>query len=85
MVPRSALHSGHVYVVDKNNRLVSRPVTIAFVQASFAAIRAGLEAGESIVLSDVYPAVSGMLLDPEPDEAAAAALRADATGQTRMR
>lgn len=85
VVPRSALHSGHVYVVGEDKRLRTRPVTIAFVQAGFAVVSAGLAGGESIVLSDVYPAVSGMLLDPEADEAAAAALEADATGKTRMR
>ena len=62
-----------------------REVEIGFVQSSFATIRSGLQGGEMIVLSDVLPAVSGMLLDPEADEEAAAALAADATGRTNMR
>jgi len=85
VVPRSALHSGHVYVMGKDNRLETRPVEIAFVQASFAVVRAGLSGNEQVVLSDLYPAVSGMLLDAEQDDEAARALQADATGLTRMR
>ncbi len=85
VVPRSALHSGRVYVIDGESRLAVREVEVGVVQSGFATIRAGLKAGETIVLSDVMPAVPGMLLDPETDESAAQELAADATGRTSMR
>jgi len=85
VVPRSALHSGRVYVIDDESRLAVREVEVGVVQSGFATIRAGLKAGERIVLSDVLPAVPGMLLDPETDEGAAEELAADATGRTSMR
>jgi hypothetical protein len=79
IVPRSAIHSGHVYLVDSENRLERRAIKVEFVQSSFAAIASGLNGGEQVVLSDVYPAVAGMLLDPEIDEDSAALLAAEAT------
>ena len=85
VVPRSALREGHVFVVDKSSRLEPRPVEIAFVQSRFACIRSGLAEGERVVLSDIAPAVAGMLLDPVTDEAALAGLRDDAAGKTSIR
>ncbi|MHC4953611.1 MAG: efflux RND transporter periplasmic adaptor subunit [Planctomycetota bacterium] len=85
VVPRSALHAGRVYLVDDDNRLEIRAVEVAFVQSSFAALRAGLAGGERVVLSDLFPALEGMLLDAEADERAAKKLEADATGATRVR
>jgi hypothetical protein len=55
------------------------------VQTGFAVIVDGLEAGARIVVSDVVPAIEGMLLDPVPDEAAAERLRAQAEGKGPVR
>jgi multidrug efflux pump subunit AcrA (membrane-fusion protein) len=85
VVPRSAVHANQVYLVDADNRLERRPVEIAFVQSRIAAVRKGLDGGESVVASDVYPAVAGALLDPEKDEELEASLRADAKGETEVR
>lgn len=71
VVPRSAVRDGMVFVVDADQRLERRPVEIAFAQDDVAAIDAGLEPGEQIVLSDLVPAVSGMRLRPERDAQAA--------------
>ena len=68
VVPRSALHQGHIYIADADNRLVIRPVTVALLQPTFAVIAAGLEAGERVVLSDLVPAIEGMLLQPQEDQ-----------------
>ena len=85
VVPRAALRDGQVFVVDDENRLEPRAVEIAFVQGSFACIGAGLEGGERVVVSDLTPAVAGMLLDPVLDEKSLAALRADAAGESSIR
>ena len=47
-------------------RLVIRPVTIGLVQGDLAVVDSGIEPGERIVVSDLIPAVAGMLLTPRP-------------------
>ena len=81
VVPTSALHDGKVYVLDKENRLEIRPVTTMFIQRGAAAIAEGLTAGETLVVSDLIPAVSGMLLAPVADEKAMKRLKSEVTGQ----
>jgi RND family efflux transporter MFP subunit len=86
VVPRSALHGeGVVYLVDGESRLVRRPVTVGFVQDEFAIVSEGLEGGETLVVSDLVPAIDRMLLDPTPDPAALAALEAVAFVEADLR
>lgn len=85
VVPRSALHDDHVYLVDEAGRLRRRTVQLGFLQSGFAIVRDGLEGGEVLVLSDVVPAVDGTLLDPQDDAAALETLEADAAGRTTVR
>ena len=85
VVPRSALHDEHVYLVDGEKRLRRRKVELGFLQSGFVIVREGLEGGETLVLSDVVPAVDGMLLDPQDDAAALEGLKADAAGRTTVR
>ena len=68
-----------------DNRMEVRDVEGGFVQSGVASISAGLDGGERLVLTDLVPAVGGMLLDPEVDEEAGAGLTADATGRARTR
>ena len=81
VVPTSALHDGKVYVLDQENRLEIRPVKTMFIQGGAAAIAKGLEAGETLLVSDLVPATAGMLLDPVVDEKAMKRLKMEATGQ----
>lgn len=81
VVPRAALHAGRVYVAGPDDRLQLREVEVADRQGGFAVIRAGVEAGERIVLTDLVPAIAGMKLAPRRDEAALRQLRADARGE----
>lgn len=78
-VPRSALRSGTLHVVDAEQRLAIRPVDVAFVQETYACIRSGVQVGDRVVLTDVVPAIEGTLLEPRLDERAAAQL-AEALG-----
>jgi len=80
VVPRSALHDGRVYVVDGENRLRRKKVTVAFTQSDFTVIHEGLTTGEQVVVSDVMPAVEGMLLTPLEDETLKERLTAQAGG-----
>lgn len=80
LVPTQALHQGQVYRVDGENRLRHTPVEIAFTQGELAVIAAGLAAGDRIIVDDPLPAIDGQLIDPHPDPAWEAALRAQAQG-----
>lgn len=68
LIPRAAIRNGTVYVVDKDSRLQRRNVEVAFNQGEMSVLASGLEPGERVVLSDVVPAVDGMLLRPIVDQ-----------------
>jgi hypothetical protein len=75
VVPRSAVRGGAVYVADQDNRLRRRSVDVLFSQGRLSVIAEGLEPGERVVVSDLVPAVEGMLLQPQVDNDFAASLR----------
>ena len=81
VVPRSAIHQGHVYLVGSDGRLERRSVEVEFVQAGFACLQEGLSGDETLVISDPAPAIEGMLVEPVVDEDARARLVAEATGE----
>ncbi|WP_372366534.1 efflux RND transporter periplasmic adaptor subunit [Candidatus Uabimicrobium sp. HlEnr_7] len=62
VIPRMAIHDGKIYFVDKENRLRKRKVVIDFVQGDYAIVKSGLEKQQRIVVSDIIPAISGMLI-----------------------
>ena len=87
VVPRAALHRAAdggviVYVADAENRLRFRRIEIGFAQQEFVTVAAGLSPGEYVVLSDLVPALDGMLLDPVADREAAVKLEVEATSMT---
>jgi RND family efflux transporter MFP subunit len=67
VIPRSALRKDRVYVMNPDSRLEIREVTKLYDQQAFSIIKSGLNAGENLVLSDLVPAVEGMLLKPAAD------------------
>ncbi len=80
VVPRSALRNGNLWVVD-GDRLRFAPVEIDFQQMDFAVVKSGLSSGDQIVVSDLIPALPGMLLAPTPDHALRERLEAQASGE----
>jgi multidrug efflux pump subunit AcrA (membrane-fusion protein) len=60
--PRTALRNGHAYIMNSENRLEIRAIKRRFDQQSMSVIGEGLQAGERLVLTDLVPAVQGMLL-----------------------
>lgn len=68
VIPRSVIRGGKVYVVNSENRLETRPVKRLYNQQQFAIIDEGLQSGEKIVVSDLIPAIDGMLLQSVVDE-----------------
>ena len=81
VIPRSALHDGSVYVVNKESRLEKRKVTLDFAQQGYVVIAMGLEAGERIVTSDLLTATEGMLLALIEDKKAKRQMIVAATGK----
>lgn len=81
VVPRSALHDGKAFVVTADNRLQIRSIKLRLSLGGVAVIESGIRAGERIVISDLIPAIDGMLLDPVADAGARARLIALATGK----
>lgn len=82
VVPRSAMHDGRLYVVTADNRLDIRNVKTGLPQGDLIVVSEGLKSGEQVVVSDLIPAVAGMLLRPQSDEGVMAQLKADASGGT---
>lgn len=85
VIPRSALHDGMVYVVGAEMRLERRLVTVGARQSNFVTVDSGLAAGETVVVSDLSPAIDGMLLTPVEDAGLLARVVAAATGQGALR
>jgi multidrug efflux pump subunit AcrA (membrane-fusion protein) len=85
VVPRAALHGGRLYIVGSENRLEIRPVALGLVQGDLAVIKNGLEAGTRVVVSDLIPAIAGMLLAPKDDLDVSNRLKASAAGETPRR
>lgn len=81
VVPTAALHAGKIYVMNAEKRLEVRSVKPFYNQDGATAIIKGLEEGETVVVSDLIPAIPGMLLDPVEDEKTLMRLKAAATGQ----
>lgn len=85
VVPRSSLHGSELYVVNEESRLEVRKVDIAFTQTDFAVIKGNLKAGETIIVSDPIPAISGMLVKPFEDASALETLVQAAEGGGSIR
>jgi len=84
VVPRSALHNGRVYVVGKDSRLQIKSVEIAYTQGNLTVLASGLKASERIVVSDLIPAIDGMLLSTVEDASVGQSLRQAAIGEDRL-
>jgi multidrug efflux pump subunit AcrA (membrane-fusion protein) len=89
-VPRVALHRGPdggdvIYLAGAEDRLEFRPVVPGPMQSDFAIVDEGLAGGERVVVSDLIPAIEGMLLAPRADDGLAARLAAQAGGAGELR
>lgn len=69
VVPRNTIRDGKVLLVDDDQRLRIQPVTTLFHQEGLSVIASGLSEGQSLVVSDLIPAVAGMRLKTQTDEA----------------
>jgi len=80
VIPRIALHEDKVYLLNNENRLEIRKVETGIVQSEFVSIASGLDAMDKIIVSDLIPAIDGMLLSGIEDEEVKNELISIATG-----
>lgn len=90
VVPRVAVNRAEdgapvVYLLDRDDRLRIVPVGLGPVQSDFIVIASGLKGGERVVVSDLIPAIQGMLLAPLEDPALAKRLVEQASGAVDRR
>jgi len=80
VVPRSVINGSRVYVAGADDRLQSREIKVGLLQGSFAVISEGLKAGDRVVVSDLAPAIEGMLLKVVVDKKLMEQLQKEASG-----
>ena len=67
VVPRTAVRGGKIYLLDADKRLRIQNADILFNQGDLSVVKDDQLAGKQIVISDLVPAVDGMLLQPQVD------------------
>ena len=82
IVPVEAVHQGHVYLVDEQDRLERRAVHTSRPQNGWVIVEAGLNSGDRVIIDDPIPAIDGMALQPRHDVQAQDDLIDLATGAT---
>ena len=80
VVPRSIVNGNRIYVANTEDRLEVRTVNVGLQQGSLAVITEGLKAGDRVVVSDLAPAIEGMLLKVVADDELMAQLKTEASG-----
>jgi len=73
VVPRSAVHDGILYIAERDGTVSLREVEVV-TQGDLAVVRAGLQEGERVIVTDLIPAVDGMKVDARASEEAEASL-----------
>ena len=68
VIPRTALHEDNIYLLNNENRLEIRKIVTAIIQPEFVSIASGLNGGDKVIVSDLIPAIDGMLLSATQDE-----------------
>jgi multidrug efflux pump subunit AcrA (membrane-fusion protein) len=85
IVLRTALHGDKLYIADKDNRLRIRPITVRLTQGDFVLVETGLKEGERVIVSDLLPAIDGMLLRVKDDQEVMHRLTKQASGEGSIR
>ena len=67
IIPRTALRNGQVLLLTSQQRLQHQAVTISYHQGDISVVESGLSAGDQLIVTDLIPAVDGMLLKPQTD------------------
>lgn len=62
VIPRDALHENEIFIVNQQNQLERRPIENEQIQGEMVLLTAGLQMGEKLIVSDVFPAIPSMRL-----------------------
>ncbi len=83
-VPNSSVHGNNtLYILNGESRLEKRRVEIWFSQENLTIVKSGIQSGEQLVVTDLIPAVEGMLLEPVADVELMATIASQAKGGAR--
>lgn len=85
VIPRSAIHEGQVYVANDKNRLEKKKIEIDFQQRNLISVKSGIQPNERIIISDLVPAINGMLLKPQVDQAVLSKIIKEATSSETVK
>jgi len=85
VIPRAAIHDKYVFLVNSESRLERRLVVVDFSQTDFYVIKQGLKAEETLVVSDLVPAIESMLLIAREDKQLSERLMASAAGRSKIK
>ncbi len=80
VIPRIAIRQGIVNIANNENRLERRKVNVIFSQGDISIIKDGIYIGEKVIISDLIPAVEGMLLNTNNDDEMLNIMQQSATG-----
>jgi len=69
IIPEKALHGDTIYLLDKDNKLDIRQVQIAFRNSQGVAISGELDTQQQLILNDIIPAIAGMSLKTNQENA----------------
>jgi len=62
VIPRSAVHLGRAYVINKKDQLAIRKLDIKSQQGEEVVISKGLKSGDQLIINDLMPIIIGMPL-----------------------
>ncbi len=80
VIPERALHGDKIYIMDVDNKLEIRPVTVIYRIDNQVVVDGDLEQGEHVILNDLLPALPGMLLrEKQSEHQAEPVVQGDAT------
>ena len=82
LIPRLSIRQGVVNIINDENRLERRKVNIIFAQGNISIIKDGINADERVIISDIIPAVDGMLLNAKNDDNMVKLMRQSAIGSS---
>lgn len=81
VVPIRAIHNNTVYLSNSEGRLETRTVEVDMVMGDFAIVGSGIAGGDTIILTDLVPAIEGMLVQPVLDNELMVRAKSYASGQ----
>jgi hypothetical protein len=62
-----------------------RTIEVHFQQGNLVSVKSGIRPNEKVVISDLVPAITGMLLQPQVDEATLSKIIKEATGSETVK